>query len=250
MNNYPTHKSTPDHKPFPGERARHIVSLPPIGLILLSALFLLAIPVQGAPLVSNPNPGDQWTIERLPESDRTPLPDTEQKTRPKEKPAKGTPLERNRLGNDFREQAALDPDGNILSLRILTGEFVIERLEGGKDFAIDTLSHTMPGGRPVWNRPTEFQWVNGKNLRGYASVDGVECRIHMERPEDSPKRPPRLAAISTADGKPIRLETPTEIRRYVWDRATIPQMPDQARRVLEEFRLEAKRQIQRHNVPR
>jgi hypothetical protein len=217
-------------------------------LFLLTAT--LSMPLHATPLVSPPKPGDEWMIEALPESSRTRLVDGEAKKPLREPNAKGIPLEKNRQASEFREQAALDSEGNVISLKFLTGEFVIERLGDEKHYAIDTLSHTMPGGRPAWNRLNEFQWVSGKNLRGYSTIDGMECRIHSEEPGESQRKSPRLAAISTADGKPIRLETLNGVFRYIWNQTNPPVMPAPAKEELEKFRLEAKRQIQRHNVPR
>jgi hypothetical protein len=261
MNNQPLHRSTSEQRPCPGDRARPralsgaprarlSASLSKIAFILLSVFLILANPVSAAPILSTPKPGDQWTIEILPEADRTATPSADSKKRPKAPATKGTPVERNRLGKDFREQATLNPDGSEAALRVITGSLVIAKVDESEKFALDTLHDEMPGGRPVWNRLTEFSWVGTENRKGRMIVDGVECHIHAEFEEGKSERPIHLAAISVEDGKPLRLESPYEIRRYVWSRGTPSPMPAAALEVLQEFLAEMKRQIQRHNVPR
>jgi hypothetical protein len=232
------------------ERTRCFITLPAIGLPLLLALSLIAAPLHGSPLVSNLQPGDQWNIEILLESQRiAPVPAQPNK-KSKSSIAKGTPIEKNLLGKDFREQAILKSDGSEASRRVLTDSFVIAKVDESGIFALDTLNDEMPGGRPVWNRLTEFSWITVQNRMNRQLVDGIECHIHAEFEDGNSNLPARLAAISTVDGKPLRLETPYEIRRYVWSRVPTPEMPAGAQDALRDFLQEMKRQIQRHNVPR
>lgn len=252
MNKQTLHPSMPHQKTCPGDGARPglATTIPAATLLLLVGFLLTTMPLHATSIISAPKPGDQWIIEILPESARTPLPSAEPKKRPQNPTEKGTSAERNRMGSDFREQATLEPDGSAGSLRVLTGSYVIAKVEGSEKFALDTLNDDMPGGRPVWNRLSEFSWVGIENRKGVVKVDGVDCHIHVQFEDGKPDRPVLLAAISSTDGRPLRLETPDEIRRYVWSHGSPFAMPSGALEALQEFLQEMKRQIQRHNVPR
>jgi len=215
-------------------------------IFVVTALGLLGTVAGSVPL----QPGDSWTVELLPESARILDLDGEVSipSDPVQSPS-GTPTEQNRMGRDFREIRTGGQGGVPARLLLLTSDFYLEEVDAPAGFVMDTLHEEMPGGRMIWNRLTEFAWVSPQNLVGRIVLDGVECEIHAEF-EDDNERLIHLAAISVEDGRPLRLESRGEVRRYVWSRGPAATMPAAALAVLEEYRVQIQRQIQRHNVPR
>lgn len=200
-------------------------------------------------------PGMSWHVELLGPSDR--LLASANTRVPNATP--GALAETNTLGRDHRRQEVLKPGGKA-EIRYITSEYLlIEQTDG--TFALETTERdeelNLPRLRP--DRLSEFAWTEGLQPVASVLVDGVDCDVFAIGADRNPILPANfpdseiryLAAIGSEDRFPRRLETPTEVLRFVpLPRVQPVGLPASAQRAVEEYVEKVRIQIQRHALPR
>jgi len=237
---------------------------------LASSLHAQADPKAKNPPASVPvaglRPGLSWKVERLPESHRTRLSQTQAADR--RSPAKPPleMLEENLTGQGFRKQIMYLPGLRLVRYRV--GKVVAIESAQGDEFVLETPGEETPGG-PLGSRQLdEFLWVGPEFYAGSAWVDGIDCDIYISpwplvRPPDGApaSEAPRpgttrragstiLAAISKLDRRPVRLENPLQIRRYQFESLkNPPELPAAVNAALQKQEAAIRAEIQKYQLP-
>lgn len=226
--------------------------------------FLTLALAGSANLVSPPQPGMHWQVELLPEKDRLGWPSDTPERRPA--PMAGTathPLaEENWMGADFRKQVLHEGGKEKLVRYAYSGVILVEQAGG---FVVDTQDGETRGGVLSDRRFSEFGWVRSEGRIGVMQVDGIRCDIYaapwpdpsgalpsgaLSGATEDLRRACVLAAISSVDKRPVRLETPIAIKRYRFEKSNDPaSLPPGALAAFREYEKALEHAKQRYQIP-